>query len=74
MITNTSSMFAYFTSLSKEEQVKLVQLFVSHLAGTSSTKEKEYDLAEEPHFTYKASIPVLSKDWDQPEDEHWDNY
>ncbi|OQX21828.1 MAG: hypothetical protein BWK75_02275 [Candidatus Altiarchaeales archaeon A3] len=26
------------------------------------------------HSAYKRSIPVLAKDWDSPEDNHWDNY
>jgi hypothetical protein len=31
------------------------------------------DIAEE-HAAYFLSRPVLEKDWDQPEDDHWDNY
>jgi hypothetical protein len=30
-------------------------------------------IAEE-HTSYQLSRPVLEKDWDQPEDEHWDDY
>jgi hypothetical protein len=26
------------------------------------------------HDAYKASLKVLSVDWDSPEDDHWDNY
>jgi chemotaxis regulatin CheY-phosphate phosphatase CheZ len=31
------------------------------------------DIAEE-HAAYFLSGPVLEKDWNQPEDDHWDNY
>ncbi len=24
--------------------------------------------------TYQASMPVLARDWDAPENDHWDNY
>jgi hypothetical protein len=26
------------------------------------------------HYSYKLSKPVLARDWDSKEDEHWDNY
>ncbi|PKP61059.1 MAG: hypothetical protein CVT88_01140 [Candidatus Altiarchaeales archaeon HGW-Altiarchaeales-1] len=26
------------------------------------------------HSSYKRAMPVLAKDWDRPEDNHWDNY
>lgn len=28
---------------------------------------------EEPHDFYLASVPVLSDDWDDPANDHWDN-
>lgn len=31
------------------------------------------DIAE-VHSSYKLSHPVLAKDWNSPEDAHWDNY
>lgn len=24
--------------------------------------------------TYQATMPVLARDWDSPENDHWDNY
>ncbi|MEM9884805.1 MAG: hypothetical protein AAF849_02865 [Bacteroidota bacterium] len=77
MIISNSQIIRHFIALQKEEQVKLAQILISYLAGTSpyQNKEEVIDLvAEEPHFPYKASIPVLSEDWDQAEDDHWDNY
>jgi hypothetical protein len=35
--------------------------------------ENLYDIAEE-HPSYHLSQPILEKDWDQPEDDHWDDY
>jgi hypothetical protein len=39
-------------------------------------EELHEDLQEiaEEHASYQLSRPVLEKDWDQPEDEHWDDY
>lgn len=33
----------------------------------------EENQMEEPHDFYMASIPVLSDDWDDPANDHWDN-
>ncbi|MEN0045705.1 MAG: hypothetical protein AAF806_01465 [Bacteroidota bacterium] len=57
--------------------MQLVQLFVSHFAGFQATDKENVEIdyiVEEPHFTYQASLPVLSRDWDQSEDDHWDSY
>jgi hypothetical protein len=45
------------------EYLDTVELLYSNLQEIAHT-----------HFCYQASIPVLSKDWDSVEDEHWDNY
>lgn len=76
MTTSTSNIVKEFFLLSKSEQVQLVQLLVSYLASeTHEKKEDKIDLlSEDLHYTYQSSISVLAKDWDQPEDDHWDNY
>ncbi|MEM8526075.1 MAG: hypothetical protein AAGG68_15660 [Bacteroidota bacterium] len=77
MTTSASYIIKCFLALEKKEQLQLVQLFISHLADIQNTNKEitEIDsVVEKPRFTYQASIPVLSKDWEQSEDDNWDNY
>ncbi len=61
------------------EQVNKLLLFLHALkVNFKFTKSGEnYDFsetlaAEDVHHPYKSSMKVLSEDWDNPEDDHWD--
>ena len=75
MSVTVSNIIKSFAQLNHKEQVALVQVLVAKIAQAPTDINPTIDfISEEPHYTYEASLPVLAKDWDQPEDDHWDNY
>jgi hypothetical protein len=66
---NSESGFDKLIALANE-----LGLIVTVKTESEKSVDLTSNLVEDIHSSYKSSIPVLAKDWDCKEDEHWDNY
>lgn len=53
---------------------ELLQRFKTDLVQHQVSVNSSEILWDGNFDTYQASMPVLSRDWDAPENNHWDNY
>lgn len=52
----------------------LQQLKVEFKLVENEEKWADAEADANPNDCYESAMPVLARDWDKPEDDHWDNY